>query len=104
MKMSEKRRYMMLKVIDDDFRIPPLLFHIQQARRCDEMLDWLLRNHLTGKRFMLWVLGDCKGSALTMLSELLRRLEHERERRPVLVEQDYLINARPRLQLLKSDQ
>jgi hypothetical protein len=90
----------MLQIVDGHPEIPMFLFHIQHARRCDDMLHWLRRNRLFGKRFMEWARSECSGSALNVVAEILRRLEKESERRPVLADDDYVINRRP-IRLIK---
>ena len=50
--IPENRRVKMLAVIDGYPEIPHVMYHFNSLKMCDPVLDYLLVNHLTGKRFL----------------------------------------------------
>jgi tRNA A37 threonylcarbamoyladenosine biosynthesis protein TsaE len=88
--MSEERRILHLMVMDGDASAAPLLYHLDKYRRADELLKWLIRNGLTGRRFVEWVKCEHGNSVLKAGAYLLMKIEHEKKTRPVLIGDDYL--------------
>lgn len=56
--------------------------------KIEEALKYLVKNNLTGKRFVEWFMMDCDGSQLEMHRELLKRVEKDREARRLFAQND----------------
>lgn len=88
--MSQSRRERMLKVIDDHPGVPPYMFYLHHLGRCDEALDWLIRNRLTGKHFLEWMKNVHGNSIVNVMSQILKQLERKTEDpRAIIVGRDY---------------
>lgn len=79
----------MRRVVDGDPRLGVPLWHFNSLTRCDEILDYLLRNRLTGTEFALFMRFYCGGSILGTAREILRRIDSNEECSPILVGRDY---------------
>lgn len=90
--MTEERRTMMLLIAEHHPAAPPYLYHLDRFRRCDEILRWLLKNKLTGMRFVQWVRNDHAGSILKAGADVLRRLDREAGPRAIIGGKDYLLS------------
>lgn len=65
---------------------PEALSHLQflyNTKRSNEFFEYLIKNKLTGKRFVDFVKGQCQNSRLAMLAFLISKVEKNRELRPV---------------------
>lgn len=60
------------------FFLEYLTFHMPDAKLIPA-LEWLLKNELTGQRFLVFAIVDCKGSGLEMIRYLTMRLEREKK-------------------------
>lgn len=87
--MTPHRRHLMLAIVDDDTRVLPYMYHFDFYTRCDEMLSWLFRNRLTGKRFYDWAQEYHSHSMIGPAKEILRRMDKEAEEKAVLFGRDY---------------
>lgn len=54
--------------------------HFPEAK-IDTALWWLIKNCLTGKRFLSWIESDCAGSNLEMIRQLTAKIEREKQTR-----------------------
>ena len=88
--LSPERRLKMLKVIDGHPGLPTVMFHWHKFRRCDEILDWLLLNRMTGNTLFAWLRGEFEMGTLSMARFILMKIDKEKEERPILVGRDYL--------------
>lgn len=89
--MSKRRRHLMLRVADDQASVPPILHLLYHMPRCDEMLEWLVRNHFTGAVFMNWIKNSHGNSPISMMTFILSRLPGEGKVRPLIVGEDYIV-------------
>lgn len=80
----------MLRICDGDMRVPPYLYIFNSHKRVDEVLDWMLRNHFTGKNFILWAQGVHERSILEVIKEILMRIDKEKEIKPIIAGIDYI--------------
>lgn len=90
--MTEERRTMMLMVAQDHPAAPPYLWHLNRFRRCDQILSWLIRNELTGMKFIQWVRNDHGGSILNAGAAVLQKLDRESGPRKIIGGKDYLLS------------
>lgn len=59
--------------------------------RLDAALRWLIRNSLTGDRFLQFVDGDCAGSNLELHRKLIAATEKEKKTRPIFAGKDFRV-------------
>lgn len=84
-----------LKVWDGHFphdEVTHALYYLDCHFPKEKLLDalaYLVRNQITGKRFVQWLGGQCHGSNLKMHQELLKRVEGERGSRLVIFGKDF---------------
>lgn len=91
MHMTENRRQMMLRICDNHPQIPIYLFHLNSYVKCDEMLQWLIQNRLTGAEFMKWTLFYHGKSMLGVGETILKWIEKEKGTRPILAGSDFIL-------------
>lgn len=90
--MTEQKRQLMLEVMDG---FPPnatLLYHLNSFTRCEQILLWLIKNRVTGKNLFEFHKVQFQGSILNMAKEILRRIDHNQELKPILVGKDFIPN------------
>ena len=88
--MTPLRRKFMLNIVQDRSEIVPFMHYLDRFHRCDDMLEWLVKNNLTGLRFLDFTKDRCKGSMLEVARYLLQRCEKTKEARPVLIMRDFV--------------
>lgn len=88
--LSPKRRELIVRVMNDEPRVLPLIFHIQMMRRCDEALQWMIDNHLTGTTFHSWFKEVQEGSPLKLIAFLKKQINRSRDTQPVFGQVDLL--------------
>ena len=86
--MSPIRREKMLAILDDSPELPTILWHFDKLTRCDEVLDWCLRNKVTGKKLVAFY--QEKGcSILALACDILRRINAETVSGKIIAGKDY---------------
>lgn len=85
--MTGLRRELMHRVLDGEQRLLPVLHFLDQFKRCDDMLRWLIRSRLTGWNFWHWSQGQFGRSLDGMARFILSQLEKDEER-PVFYGRD----------------
>lgn len=93
--LSHERRQKMLRIIDGHPNLPLVMYQWHKLRRCDEILDWLLRNRITGMNLFAWLRGEYQFHTLSMAKFILMKVDKEKEEKPILVGRDYLTLVRP---------
>lgn len=73
--MNPRRRELLMKVMDGNPNCLPILYHLDQYLRCDQMLSWLIQNRFMGDEFLFWFKWECDSSLLSMGKFLLARIE-----------------------------
>ena len=72
--MQERRRAKMLTILEDRGELLPFLYQVDRLKRCDDILDYLLRNNLTGKRLLAYY-QEQNRSFLHLMADILRRVD-----------------------------
>lgn len=78
--MDPYRRELMFKVINDDMRVVQIVYQIDQFKYCDVILKWLVDNHMTGRNLMAWLNDHHDRSVLSLVTEIVRRVEKNAKR------------------------
>lgn len=81
--MNDFERGQILCISDDIKEALPYLHFVYNTKRSSEYFSYLIKNRLTGKRFMDFVKGPCKNSMLDLLAYLILKTERNKELRPV---------------------
>lgn len=87
--MTARRRALMFAVIADQ-QTPEMLHHMHffdDLVRCDEVLDWCVKNKVTGRAFLYFV-REYGGTPLPAAQEILRRIFREAKPRPLFAGTD----------------
>lgn len=87
--MSPLRTNLMMKIIDGDHRIPPLMYNFDRLVRCDELLKWLVNNNLTGVNFLGFLLEN-SNSFLQTAAEITRRVDKDKICKPIFAGRDFI--------------
>lgn len=77
--MTPHRRTLMHQVMDHQPAILPTLHFLDRFVRCDEMLQWLVDNKITGKEFLNFVHFKFPESQLSMAKFILKRIKKSRD-------------------------
>lgn len=92
--MTNARRDLMHLVMGGQTEISVILYHFDRYRRCDDMLKWLIANHLTGREFVAWMDFHFGRSILRAAGHILMRIGKESQPQAVKVGRDYLVAGR----------
>ena len=88
--MTPQRRDLMLRVVDGHQSVLPLVYHADRLTRCDEVLVWLIKNNITGFRFISFF-QEKDFSILQTFSDVLRRINKEKQCSPIIAGKDYIV-------------
>lgn len=83
----------MLQLADGkiDHPVLPHLHFITGFIHCDRILDWLLKNRLTGDDIVQKIKIEHRGSQLDFVKWVIACMNKEREKRPVIIGRDYRV-------------
>lgn len=90
MMMNEATRQLMLRICDDDSRIPPILYQLYRYRRRHEIFQWIVDHRYTGAQLLAWLRISHEGSPMKLAAFVISRLEREKTARPVLIDRDWV--------------
>lgn len=88
--MPHRHRELLFRVWDGEPETLEPLMHLYNFVRREEILEWLIRHHFTGKQFVQWVKIGMGGSPLKCASFVISKLEREKKMRDLLFGKDYL--------------
>jgi hypothetical protein len=89
--MDPRRRELFHRALDGFPPLMHLLWHFDNLRRCDDVLQWLIAHGYTGKNLWLWMRSEHEGSILKTCAFVLQKLEKEKAPRPLIIGSDYFI-------------
>jgi hypothetical protein len=81
--ISATTRALLLSVWDGEGHTLPHLYLMANLVWCDEALGWLVRNNLTGKKFVHWLKYEHDGSLLGAMSHIRMKLNRDLELKPI---------------------
>lgn len=84
------RRALMLKVMDGDARLTTYLYEWNKLTRCDQVLNWFLRNRLTSKTLYEWLQLNFGMKILEPAKFVLKEIDRDFEVKNIKVGKDYL--------------
>lgn len=87
--MNESKRDLIFKVIDGDPRVVDVMFHFDRFVHCERILQWLIKNKLTGARFFDVYLNEFKASWLTMGKWIIMKIQKDTEMKPIIGGRDF---------------
>ena len=88
--MNNQKREMFLMIADGNMCTLPILYHFDKLSRCNDVLNYLLRNRITGDKFIT-LFKECNNSILTMASEILKRINKDLQRKEIIGGKDYKV-------------
>lgn len=93
--MTDSRRELILKCIDGDQRLLHLMHAFTMFYRCDEMLQWLIVNKLTGLALYDWSHSESfAGSYFQTAKFVLTKVKREKELQAVIGGKDFITTRR----------
>lgn len=66
-----------------------IMFQFDRFKHCERMLQWLIANKITGKKFFDLYLGDFKASWLTMGKWIVMKINGDSEMKALIGGKDY---------------
>lgn len=88
--IDPKTRDLMLRVFDGDCRVLPHLHRMANLVRIDEVLEYLIREGITGRKFIAWLDEKHRKSLLKAMSFILMRVNRDLIVRPLIHGKDLL--------------
>jgi hypothetical protein len=82
--LDPRIRDLMLEVWDGDRRVLPHLHRMENVVRLEEVLVWLVRQRITGSRFIGWLKEEQGGSLLKAISFILQKVNRDLVARPLI--------------------
>ena len=80
MTLPENIRILMFDVIQNDHRLPGLMYELyRHFPRCEHILRWLIKNKIVGEKLFNWVNQDMERSPLAAWSYILGKIEGEKK-------------------------
>lgn len=58
----------------------------------ERMLDWLIQNKITGKKFKQWFLYEHKMNIIDMGSFIIAKINKDKEVKPVYAKKDFIVD------------
>lgn len=89
--MTPIRREMMFKIADGNVQIFPRLYHLDRLTRCDDVLAFLLRENITGRRFLDCLREEHGGSVLELAKWAIKKINRDAETRPIIGGRDFIL-------------
>lgn len=59
---------------------------VDADRKLNAVLGWLVRNRLTGQRFVTWVHAEHQNSAYLAFTAIIQKLERAAEKKPIFAD------------------
>ncbi len=87
--MSERRRAQMLLIGDGVISIPHYLYYLDRLTRCDEVLDFLIREKLIGQKLADCIQFEHGNSVLRFAQWAIMKLDHEKKMKPIIAGKDF---------------
>lgn len=86
---SDLIRGLMLEVSEGNKNVLPIMHHLNtHYPRCEQILQWLKRNKITGEKLLVWIKGEFNSSPLKAYSYILGKI-HKEKNYLVLLERDF---------------
>lgn len=87
-KMSERSRELMLRVVDGCAENIPIVHQLSHYRSVDGICQWLIKHGYTGKVLVPWLRGQFCNSTLMMVKWIVAK--HNKEKmKPILLGRDW---------------
>ena len=90
MKLTEKTRYLMLKVVNDTPSVTPVMHQLSSYTSRDGILQWLIANRIIGPTLLDWLKVEHSNSVLGMVKFVIQHHNKEKEERAIIFNKDYI--------------
>lgn len=87
-KLDPRVRDLCLVVVDGHLPVTQLLYWLSSLHRFDEVLEWLIRNKITGKKLVGYFENEHEASLIKFSAYVLRRVNRDLESKPLIVGKD----------------
>jgi len=87
--MTERTRSLMFKAMDGNMNLIPLMEYFYDYRRVDMILDWLIKNRMTGKTLEDWVTKKWGMARFDMVKFILMRIDKLSVCKPIFLGEEY---------------
>lgn len=87
-KMSPELVELYWRVINNVEQVIPIIYFLDQFKRRDEMLSWLIQQNITGMEFLAWFRYICNGSQKKMAQIILKNINNDLELKEIFFGKD----------------
>ena len=87
--MSPFRREMMLRVVDGNPTLIPVMHQLTHYRDCDKFLKWLITNNITSKNLVEWLRDTFRNSTMSMVKFIIKKNNKDNETKPIILNKDW---------------
>lgn len=87
--MTPYRRDRFLRVVDGCAPLVNIMAHWNKLHRCDEILEFCIRSHLTGKDLLAWMRAHYGQFIFAPAQEILRRIDRDAAPKTLLLDRDF---------------
>ena len=78
--MTPKKRDLILRVLDDfpDNNLLHFVYHIDHYQYSEQILKWLIANHLTGRKLKIWKESQWSNSMMEPVRFIIAQINKEK--------------------------
>jgi hypothetical protein len=89
MELSNSSFY--LRIIDEQPGLMPVAYEISKYKHSLDIQVWLIKNKMTGKILQSWLKEEFDNSIMSMIKEIIMRINRDKEIKPIYAHTDYRI-------------
>jgi len=90
MNWSNRKRELMYKAYGGNPRANLILQFLDHHVRCEDILEWLVKNNIVGTELVTYHKHECHGSHLLMFETIVSKID-KKERTPTLLGRDWIV-------------
>lgn len=92
--MDEILREKFLRLIDGNPDLMVIAHELYKYRYCEKLVDFLIKNKITGKQLQLWLNEEFNNSILSMVKFIVMRVNKNKEVEGVFAGRDWFKNKK----------
>lgn len=89
--ITNAERDFYLRIIDEQPGLMPVAYEISKYKHSLDIQVWLIKNKMTGKILQSWLKEEFDNSIMSMVKEIIMRINRDKEVKPIYAYKDYRI-------------
>jgi len=89
--ITNAERDFYLRIIDEQPGLMPVAYEISKYKHSLDIQVWLIKNKMTGKILQSWLKEEFDNSIMSMIKEIIMRINRDKEIKPIYAHTDYRI-------------